>query len=110
MKNENKEMTINDLGTTVENLATKVDTLATTVDNLATKVDTLATTVDNLAMMTARGFERTATKEDLNNLREEMNDRFDIIENIKFRGHENRIERLEDKMLQTQVFLKTKFA
>lgn len=102
-KEESKEMTINDMATTVNTLAVKVDTLATTVD-------TLSTTVENLAIMTARSFERTATKEEMKAGFDEVNTHLAIIENIKFRGLENRLELQEDKMLQAQVFLKTKFA
>jgi hypothetical protein len=46
-----------------------------------------------------------ATKQELQEFREEVNTRFDIIENIRYRGHDNRIEKLEDKMLQVGVLL-----
>ena len=58
-----------------------------------------------------------ATKQDVHDLRTEMNQRFDdvdnrlaILENVKFHNLETRLEKQEDKMLQAQVFLKTKFA
>jgi len=49
-------------------------------------------------------------REDLNSLRDEMHVRFDRVENKLFRGHDERIEKLEDKMLQVQVVLGKKFA
>ena len=68
--------------------------------------------MEMLARLVADGFGRVenqigglATKEELTELREEMNDRFDRVENILYRGHDNRIEKLEDKMAQIQVIL-----
>ncbi len=59
------------------------------------------TTTDDLARMVQKGFENTATKSDVSELRSDMpevNLRLDRIENPLLRAHENRIERLEDKM------------
>jgi len=56
-----------------------------------------------LARLMAEGFERVNT--DVNDFRNEVNERFDRVENILYRGHENRIEKLEDKIAQIQVIL-----
>jgi hypothetical protein len=42
--------------------------------------------------------------------KDEFNDRCDRIEHILYRGHENRIEKLEDKIAQIQVILGKKLA
>lgn len=52
-------------------------------------------TIDDLAGMIARGFEQTATKNDLTALRTEMNERFDRVENLLLADHKRRIEKLE---------------
>lgn len=54
--------------------------------------------------------ETSSLKSDMSSLRTEMNERFDRIENILYRGHENRIEKLEDKIAQIQVILGKKLA
>lgn len=57
--------------------------------------------IDGLASMVARGFEHTATKKDISEVRTRLDgidDRLDRIENLLIRAHENRIERLEDKV------------
>ncbi|MDP3764462.1 MAG: hypothetical protein Q8Q95_02470 [bacterium] len=53
------------------------------------------TTIEDLARMVAKGFEETATKKDLGDLRLEMNRRFDKVENIILIDHKRRIEKLE---------------
>lgn len=63
------------------------------------------TTIDDLARMVAKGFEDTATKQDLNSLKSEMNKkfdgmdkRFDKIENLILIDHKRRLEKLELEM------------
>ncbi len=73
------------------------------------KINDLAASVDerfdDLAAMTARGFEETATKTELHAVEARLDIRLDRIENILLRDHNNRIERLEDKLLQVEVIL-----
>ena len=52
------------------------------------------TTIDELARITAKGFEGVES---------EMKKGFDRIENLLLRDHLNRIERLEDTVLQLKV-------
>lgn len=64
--------------------------------------------IDHLAGMVAKGFENTATKKDVSGLETRLDGidkrldgidvRLDHIENLLIRAHENRIERLEDKV------------
>ncbi len=62
-------------------------------------------TIEDLAVITANGFRAVDTRfEEVDKRFDEMNVRFDRIENILLRDHLNRIERLEDTVLQ----LKTK--
>lgn len=67
------------------------------------------TTIDDLAQMVAKGFEKTATKDELkeglNFLRSDMNDgfsevnrRLDNIEHLIAEEHRIRIERLEENV------------
>lgn len=68
---------------------------------------------NTLARMVGRGFEAVdkrfkETHEEIGGLRKEMNDRFDRVENILLRSHDNRLEKLEDFMLQTKTLLKIK--
>src|SRR3989338_6863257 len=79
------------------------------IDGLAASVDEK---IDGLAAMVSRGFEETATKAELEDVRVELKGemsevkmRLDRIENILLRDHNNRIERLEDKLLQVEVIL-----
>jgi len=62
--------------------------------------------------MVQKGFEETATKQDLKNeiegLRSEMNKRFDRIENILLEEHRRRIEKLEDRMQEVRDALAMK--
>jgi hypothetical protein len=62
-------------------------------------------TIDDLAVMIARGFEATASKEEMNNRFDRVNEKFDEmeerldrIENLILTDHRNRLERLEDKV------------
>ncbi len=62
-------------------------------------------TTEDLSRMIAKGFAETATKKDLgslkievNELKTEMNDRFDKIERLILADHKRRIERLELEM------------
>ena len=75
------------------------------------KVKKPETTIDDLAMMVSRGFENTATKQDIHEVKKEMNERFDgvnvrldHIEHHLVFGHTNRLEYLEDavRMLKTK--------
>jgi archaellum component FlaC len=106
-KNQTKEVTLQDV--------------AQSVENLSKTVEDIAKSVENLAIMTQRGFEgmesRIATKEEVNKRFEEvdkrfdkMDERFDRVEHILYRGHDNRLERLEDDMLQVKTFLGKKLA
>lgn len=69
-------------------------------------------TIDDLAIMVSRGFENTATKQDIHEIKEEMNERFDNvnirldhIEHHLIFGHTNRLESLEDsvRLLKTKA-------
>lgn len=75
---------------------------------------TKKTTMDDLAMMVQRGFMemggridelRTETNGKIDSLRAETKDGFARIENVLLRGHENRIEKIEDdtRILKTAV-------
>jgi len=61
--------------------------------------------VDDLVAATASGFQETATKTELG----EVNTRLDRIEHVLLRDHNNRIERIEDKLMQTEVILGQRF-
>jgi hypothetical protein len=80
---------------------TEVEMLARIVinrfDKMDARFDKMDARIDTLESGMKAGFD-------------EVNTHLAVIENIKFRGLENRLERQEDKMLQAQVFLKTKFA
>lgn len=71
-------------------------------------------TVDELAIMVQRGFEDTASKTDtaskadiarIDSRLSGIDVRLDRIENLLLRGHDNRIELLEDKMRMVQTAL-----
>ena len=67
--------------------------------------------IDQLAIMVKEGFDKTATKEDFNELKSDISrleTKIDNIENKIIAGHERRIERLEDRMLQVRTVLKVK--
>ncbi len=83
-------------------------------------------TIEDLAMITQQGFSGLESRmmgrlddfrkevntrfEEVNTRFEEVNDRFDRVEHILYRGHDNRIEKLEDKIAQIQVILGKKLA
>ncbi len=86
-----------------------------TINDLSVSVDKLTNLVDNLAVMVSTRFDKMDTRIDklengMNARFDKIDERFDVIENIKLHGLETRLEHQEDKMLQAQVFLKTKFA
>lgn len=58
-------------------------------------------TIENLAVITANGFKEVDTK--IGNLDKKVQDGFNRIENLLLRDHLNRIERLEDTVLQLKV-------
>lgn len=58
-------------------------------------------TIEDLAVITANGFE--AVDKRIDGVESSMNKRFDRIENLLLRDHLNRIERLEDTVLQLKV-------
>ncbi|MBI2120133.1 MAG: hypothetical protein HYT94_00735 [Parcubacteria group bacterium] len=80
-------------------------------------------TIEDLALMVARGFENTATKDELMTMKEEMNaqfgevnekisdqakenkDRFDKIEYLLIRALDNRTAKLEDdtRVIKTTI-------
>lgn len=68
-------------------------------------------TNEELAQMVAKGFENTATKQDLNNVEERLSSRIDGVEGCLDRienfmnGYGNRIEKLEDDMRQVKTKL-----
>ena len=82
--------------------------------------DKKVTTIDDLARMVQKGFENTASAQELGDFRAEANTRFeridtrfnkvetrlDNMENRFIGAHENRIERLEDDMRQVKTALK----
>lgn len=64
-----------------------------------------AATIDTLARMVKEGFDRTAAKSELAEVKRDMdqrfdhmNDRFDRVENILYGGLSNRLEKLEDEV------------
>ncbi|MDO8564930.1 MAG: hypothetical protein Q7R88_02965 [bacterium] len=59
------------------------------------------TTIEDLARITAKGFE--ANEKRFDTLETDMQKGFDRIENLLLRDHLNRIERLEDTVLQLKV-------
>jgi len=59
------------------------------------------TTIEDLAIITQKGFASVDEKienldDKVDNLTIEMNTRFDRIENILIRAHENRLDKIED--------------
>ena len=62
--------------------------------------------IENLATMTAKGFEETASKVDLQKVETRLDRRLDRIENLLIRDHNNRIERLEDKVRVLETALR----
>ncbi|OGZ12288.1 MAG: hypothetical protein A3D67_03145 [Candidatus Lloydbacteria bacterium RIFCSPHIGHO2_02_FULL_51_22] len=67
---------------------------------------------DDLAAMIQRGFEETASKTELGEVKSELGEvkvRLDRVENILLRDRTNRIERIEDKLLQVEVLLGQRF-
>ena len=95
----------------------KIDKLASAttrgfekVDKKFEKVDKkFEEKIDTLAIMVQRGFEETATKVELNAVETRLGMRLDRIENILLRDHNNRIERIEDKLMQVEVLLGQRF-
>ncbi|MBI3075207.1 MAG: hypothetical protein HYY92_03295 [Parcubacteria group bacterium] len=90
----------------------RFDSIDARFDSVDAKFDAVDARFDELAAMTARGFEETATKSELEEVRLELKGeigevkmRLDRMENILLRDHDNRIERLEDKLLQVEVIL-----
>ncbi len=55
-------------------------------------------TIDDLAVMVQKGFAETATKTELKSMKNEMNERFDKIENLILADHKKRIEKLENEV------------
>jgi len=69
-------------------------------------------TIDDLAVMVQKGFDGTATKKDIMDLRTEMNirfqrvdERFDKIEKLILQDHNRRIEKLEDQLKEVKETL-----
>ena len=58
-------------------------------------------TIEDLAVITANGFKGVDTK--IEGVEKEMRAGFNRIENLLLRDHLNRIERLEDTVLQLKV-------
>jgi methyl-accepting chemotaxis protein len=104
---ENLSKTVENLSKTVDNTVKSVENLSKTVENLSRTVEDVAKSVENLAMMTQRGFEGVESRM---TTKEEMTERFNRVENILYRGHDNRLERLEDDMLRVKTFLGKKLA
>lgn len=73
------------------------------------KIDALATATtkgfDSMAIMVQHGFEETVSKTELKTELGEVKIRLDRIENILLRDHNNRIERIEDKLMRVEVIL-----
>lgn len=65
---------------TDRDVAKKVESLDTTVKTLVTVVGNLTNTVDTLARSTAEGFANTATKDDLKNLEEKMDEKINNLD------------------------------
>ena len=91
-----KELTTNDLA----NLMQKG--FANAEKDTNKKIAGLTSTIDSLAIMTKEGFD------DVHGELKEINTRLDRIENILIAGHDRRIERLEDGMLQIKTALSLK--
>lgn len=68
---------------TVENLAVKIESHDQRFDQQDKKIDTLVDTVENLAIMVKEGFERVATKEDLQNLSYRVDDLAEGLDAVK---------------------------
>ncbi|MEK7610404.1 MAG: hypothetical protein AAB468_01495 [Patescibacteria group bacterium] len=92
---------------------TKIDLLTHTVSNLADVVEKGFTStdkkIDDLAMATKKGFDAVDEQfEEVNKHFESVENRLDRIEGNLLRGHDNRLERLEDFMRQTKTALHLK--
>jgi len=61
-------------------------------------------TIEKLAEMTQRGFE--SLEKTMEKRFDEVDKRFDRIENITLRNHKNRIEKLEDNVREIKTTLK----
>ncbi len=81
-----------------------MNSLSGKVGALTSTVTDLVTTVENLAISTKRGFDSTATKEDMDAGFKEVNARLDRIEST-VTGHGNRIDRVVDdvRLVKTKV-------
>ena len=85
--------------------------------NKSIKNKVVSVTTDDLALMVQKGFVAIDKRFDGVDKRfdgvdkrfDKVEERLDRIENILINEHNSRIERLEDKMLQVQVLLKTNF-
>ena len=90
-----------------DNVSDKIDNLVSVVkvgfEKVDKKFESVDKQIDNLAISVKKGFDEA--DKNLKDFRVEVNVRFnkvetrlDRIENILVTGHENRIERLEDKV------------
>lgn len=78
-------------------------------------LEDVARSVEDLAVMTQNGFVGLEMRmnerfEEMDYRFEEMDRCFDRVENILYRGHDNRLERVEDKPIQVEKILGKKLA
>ena len=73
----------------------KMDNRFEQVDRRFGRIEQL---IEDLAISVKNGFDQMVTKEHFDFVIAGIDRRFDIIENISIRGHERRIEILEDKV------------
>ncbi len=94
---------IDDLSSTVNNSSSRIDDLSSTVNNLSLRINDLSSTVDDLAVLTKDGFDRLEKRMD--NLEKRMDNLEKRIDNLEKRmdnlekrmgGLEDRVNKLED--------------
>ncbi len=69
-----------------------LESLEKRIDGFDARFDKIESLVESLAISVKEGFDRVDERF------EQMDRRFDIIENISIKGHERRIENLEDRV------------
>ena len=79
----------------IDKMEVKMDNRFEQVDRRFGRIEQL---IEDLAISVKNGFDQMVTKEHFDFVIAGIDRRFDIIENISIRGHERRIEILEDKV------------
>lgn len=102
-----KNITTNDLAVMMENGFVNIEkSTDKKIGDLAEKMEkgfvriekSTDKKIGDLAIMVQKGFEQTASKVDLENLKTEMNQRFDRVENVLIAKHDERITYLEQRV------------